>query len=93
MTKIEIYYASSCGLCTKAIDFFREQGLSFSVFAVEWDEAADDFVESDSARAMQARCGEKVDFVPQIFIGDRHIKGWRSLKPLIESGEFDELLA
>lgn len=92
-TGIDIYYASICGLCTKAIEFFRGRGVTFTAYAVEWDAEHERFVDSENARAMYRRCGEEVDFVPQIFIGDRHIPGWRKLEPMIESGEIDALLS
>lgn len=92
MTKIDIYYADICGLCTKAIDFFRSQGLTFTAYAVNWDEAKEKFVDSENSAEMYKRCEESVDFVPQIFIGDTHIKGWKKLEPMIRSGEFDFLL-
>ena len=90
--QVDIYYASVCGLCTNALEFLRSRGVSFSAHAVEWDAAADKFVDSENTRAMYRRCGEEVDFVPQIFIGDRHIPGWRKLEPMIESGEIDDIL-
>ena len=92
MKQIDIYYASVCGLCTKAIEFFRSRGLTFRAYAVEWDGGKDEFVDSENACEMHRRCGETVDFVPQMFIGNKHIKGWRSLEPMIESGEIDSLL-
>ena len=90
--KIDIYYASVCGLCTKAIEFFRSRGETFSVYAVEWDSDKEEFIDSANTREMYRRCGEELDFVPQIFVGETHIKGWRSLEPMIESGEIDSLL-
>ena len=92
MTEVDIYYARVCGLCTKAVDFLRERGTTFRAFAVEWDGENDEFVDSGNTREMYRRCGEKTDFVPQIFIGDKHIKGWKVLEPMIESGEIDELI-
>ena len=91
-TEIEIYYCSVCGLCTKAIDFLRSRNLDFAAYAVEWDSEADAFRDSPNAREMFDRCGETVDFVPQIFINGKHVAGWRKLEPMIESGEFDRLL-
>ena len=41
---------------------------------------------------MYRRCEEKVEFVPQIFIGDHYIGGWRNLEAMIESNEIDEIL-
>lgn len=92
MNTVDIYYSRVCGLCTKALDFFRSRGVTFTAYAVEWDREKDAFVDSDNAREMFKRCGETVDFVPQIFINNRHIKGWRTLEPMIESGEIDALI-
>lgn len=92
MAEIEVYYSSVCGLCSKTLEYFRSQNLTFTARAVEWDGTADRFVDSENARSMYERCGDEVDFVPQIFIGDRHIRGWRKLEPMIASGEFAEVL-
>ncbi len=92
MASVEIYYASVCGLCTKALDFFRARGITFTAYAVEWDGEKDEFSDTANSREMYRRCGERVDFVPQMFVGDEHIKGWRKLEPMIESGEIDSLL-
>lgn len=90
--EIQIFYCSVCGLCTKAIEFLRSRNLDFAAYAVEWDSAADAFRDSENSREMFNRCGETVDFVPQIFIHSTHVAGWRKLEPMIESGEFDRLL-
>lgn len=92
MKSVDLYYASVCGLCTKAIEFFRNRGVTFTAYAVEWDAENDAFVDSPNAREMTRRCGKPTDFVPQIFVGDHHIKGWRQLEPMIESGEVDALI-
>lgn len=92
MADVEIYYARICGLCTKALEFLRERGVTYKALAVEWDGDKEEFVDAKNTRSMYRRCGEKVDFVPQIFIGDRHIKGWRTLEPMIQSGEIDALI-
>lgn len=89
---IEIYYAEVCGLCQKALAYFRERSLPFQAYEVFWDEAADRFVDSPHTRDMYKRCGKEVDFVPQIFVNGHHIPGWRKLEPMIQSGEFDALL-
>lgn len=88
--EIEIYYADICGLCHKAMDFFRSRGLPFRSYEVHWGGEA--FVDSPKVREMYGRCGGTVDFVPQIFVNGRHIAGWRKLEPMITSGEFDEIL-
>ena len=90
--RIEIFYADICGLCHKAMDYFRGRGLAFQTYEVHWDQRADAFVDSAHARAMYERCGGTVDFVPQIFINGRHIAGWRKLEPMIQSGELERTL-
>ena len=89
---VDVYYARVCGLCTKALEFLRSRGVTFTAYAVEWDSQAERFVDSENTREMYRRCGEEVDFVPQFFFGDKHVKGWRKLEPMIESGEIDAWL-
>ncbi len=92
VSNIDVYYCSICGLCTKALEFLRARNLDFNARAVEWDGEAGAFKDSPNAREMTRRCGATVDFVPQFFIGDTHVAGWRKLEPMIESGAFDRLL-
>ena len=92
MPTVDIYYARVCGLCTKALEFLRSRGTTFTAFAVEWGGEETGFIDSENTRTMYKRCGEQVDFVPQIFVGDKHIKGWRELEPMIQSGEIDSLI-
>jgi cytidine deaminase len=89
---IDLFYADVCGLCHKAIAYFRERNLKIQTYEVLWDQANDRFHDSANSRTMMERCGETVDFVPQIFINGHHIKGWRALEPLIASGEIEQLL-
>lgn len=86
---IEIFYADICGLCHKAMDYFRSRGLPFTAHEVFWDH--DRFRDTPAAQVMKQQCGD-VDFVPQIFVNGVHIPGWRRLEPMIHSGEFDRLL-
>ena len=90
--EITVFYSAICGLCTKTIEFLRSQGLSFTAKAVVWDEATDAFIDTANSREMFKRCGKTVDFVPQIFIGEAHIAGWRKLEPMIADGSFAALL-
>ena len=87
---IEIFYADICGLCHKAMNYFLKRGLPFRTYEVTWDGQA--FVDSEHTRAMYARCGGTVDFVPQMFINGHHIPGWRKLEPMIHSGELEKIL-
>ena len=83
----------NCPLCHNAIEYFAKRGVDFSVHNVDYDSKADEFVDSPNTAEMYRRCGEKVDIVPQIFVGDRHIRGWKALEPMIDSGEIEEYLA
>jgi len=89
MARVEIFYAQMCGLCHEAMDYFRGRGIEFDAYEVQWK--GDGWVDSENSRLMKERCGD-VDFVPQIFIDGKHIKGWRTMEKLIESGEIDGLL-
>ena len=90
--KIDIYYSKVCDLCTKTIDFMHKRGVTFTAYAVEYDAEVDEFIDSENTQKMHKRCGGPVEFVPQIFIGGRHVGGWRKLKPMIHSGDIDALL-
>ena len=89
MPKVEIYYAPMCDLCHKAMNYFTENGVEFEAYEVRWD--GESWLDDDNSREMLRRCGD-VDFVPQVFINDQHIKGWKTLASLIETGEIDKLL-
>ena len=90
MARVEIFYAQMCGLCHEAMDYFRQNGIEFDSYEVKW--GGEEFEDSENTRRMYELCGEKVDFVPQIFIDGKHIPGWRKLSELIESGEFQEMM-
>ena len=84
--QIEIFFADICGLCHKAMDFFRSRDLEFTTREVHWDEEADRFDDSENAREMYERCGE-VDFVPQIFINGEYIGGSEYLEQYISESK------
>ena len=90
---IDIFYSETCPLCHKAMAYFDAQDLSYTKHEVVWDGAADAFRDSPASQALIARAGYEPDFVPQIFVGDTHIPGWRKLEPMIESGDFDQLIS
>lgn len=89
MPKVEIYYAQMCGLCHQAMEYFKEKGIDYDAYEVKWKDDA--WVDDENSREMLRRCGD-IDFVPQIFINDQHIKGWKTLSELIETGKIDEVL-
>ncbi len=89
--EIIIYYAEVCGLCHKAMDFFRSRNYDFTAYEIGYDRATDQWEPSENLDALEKQIGS-FDFVPQIFINGTHIAGWKKLEPMIESGEFDALL-
>lgn len=90
--RVDIYHTKVCGLCSEAITFLHQRGVTFTAYAIAYDAEKDAFVDSENTREMYARCGGPVEFVPQIFIGDRHIGGWRKLEAIIAAGEINALL-
>ncbi|MDF3130530.1 glutaredoxin domain-containing protein [Kiritimatiellaeota bacterium B1221] len=89
--EIIIYYAEVCGLCHKAMDFFRSRNYDFNAYEIGYDGAKDEWLPSENLERLEKQIG-KFDFVPQIFINGTHIAGWKKLEPMIENGEFDALL-
>ena len=89
MPRIEIFYSQLCGACHEAMDYFTGRSIAFESYEVEWRDG--DWVDDENGRRFKAYFGT-ADFVPQIMIGDRHVKGWRELSALIESGEIDNIL-
>lgn len=90
--KITIYFAEVCGLCHKAMDWMSEHDIPFVAKEIDYDPVAEAFIDSENTREMFARIGKEVDFVPQIFINQRYIPGYKKLEPMIESGEIFEIL-
>lgn len=89
--EIEFFYAEVCGLCHKAMDFFRSRDFEFTAYEIGYDGAKDEWLPSENLDEIVRRVGP-IDFVPQIFINGTHIAGWRKLEPMIENGEFEKLL-
>lgn len=88
--KIEIFFSQLCGGCHDAMDYFRERGHEFQSFEVKWDPDGS-LAQGENEDELRRRLGD-ADFVPQIFIDDKHIGGWMALSGLIESGEIDDVL-
>ena len=92
MANVEVYYSDMCGLCHVAMDYLTENNILFDKYKLKWDAKADDWEDTDASRRLFERCGEKVGFVPQFFINDHWVSGWRELEPLINSGELHTML-
>jgi hypothetical protein len=89
MPRIEVYYSQLCGACHEAMDYFGGRGIPYESYEVKWING--DWDDDDNGRRFKERFGT-ADFVPQILIGDLHVKGWKELSALIESGEIEDLL-
>ena len=90
MAKIEIFYSQLCGACHDAMDYFTARDTPFDSFEVKWKDG--DWVDDENGRRFKSHFGD-ADFVPQLMIGDRHVRGWKELSALIESGAIEALLA
>jgi len=89
MPRIEIFYSQLCGACHDAMDYFKGRGVPFESYEVTWRDG--DWLDDENGRRFKTHFGT-ADFVPQIMIGDRHVKGWKELSSLIDSGEIDDVL-
>jgi glutaredoxin 3 len=78
---ITIYTTSNCPFCHAAKDLLKNKGVSFKEIDVSDDDDFDALVE---------RTGWKT--VPQIFIGNEMIGGYRELTGLDREGKLDALL-
>ena len=84
MQPIVIYTKSTCPYCHAAKALLRRKGAAFEEINVDGDRVGQ--------MAMAARAGGR-STVPQIFSGDRHVRGCDDLYDLEAAGELDGLLA
>ncbi len=78
---VRIYTTRSCPFCHAAINLLRGKGARFEEIDVSDEDEFDALVE---------RTGWQT--VPQIFIGERMIGGYRELSRLDQEGKLDGLL-
>ncbi|WP_273534321.1 glutaredoxin 3 [Acidiferrobacter sp.] len=83
MAKVLMYTTRVCPYCQMASRLLEKKGVSFDKVRV------DD--EPERRREMVERA-HGATTVPQIFIGDLHIGGYRELAQLDVKGELDPLL-
>ena len=77
-----MYTSRSCALCTMAKRLFAAKGVSVEEVPVDTDPVR--------RSEMMQRTGQRT--VPQIFIGDQHVGGFRDVVALDHKGELDPLL-
>jgi glutaredoxin 3 len=68
----------------RAKDLLKRKGIPFEEKLIGWDDA-------EAMQALQTRSGMRT--MPQIFIGDACIGGFRELDALERSGELEKKLA
>jgi len=78
---VKIYTTDNCPFCHAAKNFLKGKGVAFEEIDVSDDEAFDELVE---------RTGWQT--VPQIFINDTMIGGYRELTNLDREGKLLQLL-
>lgn len=68
--EIVIYTKSGCPYCTKAKNWFKKQGIDYSLRIINNDVKRQRFYDD---------CGNGVNTMPQIFVDDVRIGGWKDL--------------
>lgn len=79
---ITVYTRKLCGFCTAAIYLLKENGYEFEVVPADNDPQLRAELEQRSGQAT----------LPQIFVGEHSVGGYRELVEAIGDGEFEELL-
>ncbi|HUW97916.1 MAG TPA: glutaredoxin 3 [Acidiferrobacter sp.] len=83
MPKILMYTTGVCPYCRMAQHLLEKKGVAIEKIRVDKEPAR--------RQEMSLRAGGATS-VPQIFIGDQHIGGYRELAQLETKGELDPLL-
>ena len=84
MAEVIVYSTGFCGFCVRAKDLLERRGIAFTEVMVDRDPAA--------RAIMEQRCGG-CRTVPQIFIGETHVGGYRELSQLDRDGKLEQLVA
>lgn len=74
---ITIYGKANCGFCTKAKAFAKERQLKF--------EYKDVGISQDTLNELMDRATGTVRSVPQIFVNNDHVGGYRELLEYVEN--------
>jgi glutaredoxin 3 len=80
--KVLVYVKDYCPFCTRAKSLLENKGIAFETINLEGQE--DKYKELKEQTGMQT--------VPQIFIGDHFVGGYRELSAFEATGELDRLL-
>ncbi len=82
MSKIKVYTSNFCGYCTAAKQLLASKGYQFEEINTQGDQVL-------MLEIMQ-KSGQRT--MPQIFVGDHSIGGYRELLAATSSGEFSSLV-
>lgn len=82
MPQITIYTRQLCGFCTAATRLLKEKGYTFEKIA------------ADSNPALRSKLLELTGHstLPQIFVGEESVGGYRELTIALSDGRFAQLL-
>ncbi len=83
MSRIKVYTSFCCPYCVRAVDLLKAKGAHVEEI---------DVTMSPELRAQMRDAAGGSNKVPQIFIGDTHVGGYKELTVLDEQGGLDPLL-
>ena len=84
MSGVEIYTGLFCSYCDRAKEILDRKGVAYTEIDVSTNVT--------KLRELARRSGGRMS-VPQIFIGDSYIGGYKELAALERSGKLDTLIA
>ena len=82
MRKITVYTRQLCGFCTRATRLLKEAGYAVEEIAADGNPAL--------RVELLKRSGQST--LPQIFVGDESVGGYRELTIMLSNGRFAQLL-
>ena len=82
MRKITVYTRQLCGFCTRATSLLYEAGYAFEEIAADGDPAL--------RAELVKRSGQST--LPQVFVGEKSVGGYRELAIALSEGTFAQML-
>ena len=83
MNQVKILTSPTCSYCHAAKDLLNQQGISYQ----EIDVTSTDIAVQHEVQQLLDKSGVRT--VPQIYIDEKPVGGFRDLSELIQRGEFD----